>query len=306
VLEQDAIDQARAVPISSVLAGHPLRRSGGELIGACPVCGGSDRFGVNLGKNIWNCRQCCRGGDAIDLLQHLDGCDFRAAVELLAGTSIASPRRKPAPAAEAKPSEEAARLWREAVNPMGTPVEVYLQRREVTLPGGVAGDAIKFHPSCKFGLKRVPCMLALVRNIRTDVPQAIHRTALDRAGNKISLGGNDRMSLGPVADGAVKLTDDAEVSTCLGIGEGIESTLSLRLIPEFGASPVWSLLTAGGIKAFRVLPGIECLWIAVDHDAAGERAAATCAQRWTAAGQEVFRVRPEISGDDLNDLIKSA
>jgi putative DNA primase/helicase len=208
--------------------------------------------------------------------------------------------------AKAEPSEDAARLWREAVEPMGTAVELYLKHRGVTLPADATGNVIRFHPACKFGLKRVPCMVALVRNIRTDVPQSIHRTALDYAGNKISVGGHDRLSLGPVAGGAVKFTDNADVTNCLGIGEGIETTLSMRLILEFGASPVWSLLTAGGIKTFPVLSGIECLWIAVDHDEAGERAAATSAQRWTAAGQEVFRVRPERSGDDLNDLIRSA
>jgi putative DNA primase/helicase len=214
--------------------------------------------------------------------------------------------REPAPVAEVALSEEVARLWREAADPAGTPVEMYLERRGLTLPDGAAGNAIRFHPACKFGLERVLCMLALVRNIRSDEPQAIHRTTLDRAGNKIEVGGLDRMSLGSFGGGAVKLTVDPDVTSCLGIGEGIESALSLRRIPEFGPSPVWSVLSAGGIQAFPMLPGIECLWIAVDHDEAGQRSAATCAERWTAAGQEVFRVMPESSGDDLNDVTRSA
>jgi putative DNA primase/helicase len=156
----------------------------------------------------------------------------------------------------------------------------------------------------KFGLRQVPCMIALVRNINTDKPQAIHRTALDLSGNKVEVNGCSRMSLGPVGGGAVKLTDNAEVTTCLGIGEGIESTLSLRSIPEFGASPVWSLLSAGGIEVFPVLAGIECLWIAIDNDqhGRGQQAAQACSNRWKAASQEVFRITPNQLGDDLNNL----
>jgi hypothetical protein len=92
------------------------------------------------------------------------------------------------------------------------------------------------------------------------------------------------------------------VTLCLGIGEGIESTLSLRELPEFGASPVWALLSAGGVAAFPVLSGIECLWIAVDRDPAGERAAHACAERWRAAGREVFLVKPKAERADLNDI----
>src|SRR5215218_10028540 len=87
---------------------------------------------------------------------------------------------------------------------------------------------------------------------------------------------------------------------CLGIGEGVESVLSLHSLPEFGSSPVWSLIFSGGgrsssgLAGFPVLPGIESLWIAVDHDAngAGQRAARTAAHRWRQAGREVFLVTP--------------
>ena len=49
--------------------GDALKRvSASELAGACPRCGGRDRFAVNLRKRLWNCRGCGTGGDA-----HLDG-----------------------------------------------------------------------------------------------------------------------------------------------------------------------------------------------------------------------------------------
>ena len=87
---EDWVAQARAVPIESILAarGHHLRRVGTELIGPCPICGGTDRFSVNPTKQVWNCRPdkgCGRGGDVIELVKHWDGCEFNAAVTKLAG-----------------------------------------------------------------------------------------------------------------------------------------------------------------------------------------------------------------------------
>jgi hypothetical protein len=140
-------------------------------------------------------------------------------------------------------------LWDETRPPAGTPVQAYLARRGVGLADG-AEEAIRFHGFCPFAGKRTPAMVALVRDILTDVPKAVHRTAITVSGEKVRVADKDRLALGPIAGGAVKITPDADVTLCLGIGEGIESTLSLRELPEFGASPVWSLLSAGGLTAF--------------------------------------------------------
>jgi hypothetical protein len=85
----------------------------------------------------------------------------------------------------------------------------------------------------------------------------------------VKVNGKDRLALGPIGGGAIKLTPDEAVTTCLGIGEGVESALSLRNMPEFGPSPLWSLISAGGVESFPTLSGIESLWIAVDHDETG-------------------------------------
>jgi putative DNA primase/helicase len=203
---------------------------------------------------------------------------------------------------------DAMTFWNEAIHPKDTPVIPYFLHRKITLPEGAAGEAIRYNPACKFGWRRVPCMIALIRDIKTSVPKAIHRTALDIKGNKIEIDGRDRMMLGPVAGGAVKLTPDSFVTTCLGIGEGLETTLSMRLVREFGAAPVWALLTASQIEKFPTLAGIECLWIAVDNDqnGKGQSAAEKCSARWTAAGREVFRVVSNRVGEDLNDIAQWA
>jgi hypothetical protein len=137
-----------------------------------------------------------------------------------------------------------------------------------------------------------------VRNIITDEPQAIIRTALNLDGTAVKVDGKTvRKALGPIGGGAVKLTDKGEVTMCLGVGEGVETVLSMRKTPGFGpASPVWALISAGGLASFPVLAATESLWIAVDNDKpdqhgrqAGIEAAFACSKRWTAAGCEVYR-----------------
>ena len=197
-------------------------------------------------------------------------------------------RQSTTPGAPGAPSPSGRRRTTRAERPLRS----YLRRRGLELPDEAAGEALRFHPACPFAGKRTPAMVALVRDVVTNEPKAIHRTALTLDGHKVEVDGKDRLALGPIAGGAVKLTPDEDVTLALGIGEGIETTLSLRELPEFGASPVWALLSAGGVAAFPVLAGIECLWIAVDHDPAGERCRHACADRWRAAGREVYLVRP--------------
>ncbi|MEN3238920.1 toprim domain-containing protein [Methylobacterium ajmalii] len=223
----------------------------------------------------------------------------------------ATAERSPIPISRAPDPGEAGRIataleiWRATLNPAGTPVEAYLAReRRLPQPVGELAHAVRFHPACPFGTGTTPAMVCLVRDVRSNQPRAIHRTALTLEGRKGSVGGQDRLSLGPIGGGAIKLTPDAEVTTCLGVGEGMETALSLQLLPEFGRSPVWSLISAGGIAGLPVLAGIECLWIAVDHDEAGVRAAQTAAARWSEAGPEAFLVQPHAARADLNDVFK--
>lgn len=197
----------------------------------------------------------------------------------------------------------AMRIWREALPATGSPVEAYLAHRGLSLPND-AHDVIRYAPTCPFAGARTPAMVALVRNVRTNEPQAIHRTAITLEGQKAVVNGRDRLALGPLAGGAVMLTASAEVTLCLGVGEGVETVLSLRHLPEFGSSPVWALLNTAGVSGFMPLSGIESLWLAVDHDPGGEKAANTCAGRWRFAGKETFLVKTKEPGTDLNDIAK--
>jgi hypothetical protein len=137
-----------------------------------------------------------------------------------------------------------------------------------------------------------------MRDVRTNEPRAIQRTALTQTGEKIG-----RMTLGPKTGAAIKLSADEDVTMGLAVGEGVETVLSAM---QMGFTPAWALGDAGNVRAFPVLSGIECLTIVVDNDegGTGQRAALECSMRWTGAGREVFRVIPDRRGDDMNNVVQ--
>ena len=114
--------------ITSLYAEHGLTakpKTSGELCGPCPWCGGKDRFTLFTGQGAeglgryW-CRQCGKGGDAIQFLRDLDGLSFQEAKAAL-GLSETPRRlcRKEAPA-RTQPVF--------TPNPVAPPGEVWQQR----------------------------------------------------------------------------------------------------------------------------------------------------------------------------------
>jgi putative DNA primase/helicase len=311
MVDSASISQARAVRVAHEIhrRGIRLRRSGRELVGACPVCGDggkgnrSDRFAVHVVKNTWNCRRCPAGGSVIDLVMHLDGVAFHEAVAILTdGRRHVSPPPHATAAPPAMPSADAHRramlLWNEAVPIAGTLAERYLRAtRRLTVPSHVGPRVLRFHLRCPFGQGvRHPCLIALYRDIRTDAPAAIMRTALTPNAHKIG-----RKALGGVEGAAIKLSDDAEVTAGLTVAEGLETGLA-GLVRGF--SPAWALGSAGAIARFPVLQGVEALTILAEtnDDGANARAVRECAGRWLAAGREVFTATSLI-GADMNDAV---
>lgn len=64
-------------------AGHFKPKGSGEWAGPCPLCGGVDRCCAWPERGRWWCRQCGKGGDAVDLLRLRDGLSYRAACDAL-------------------------------------------------------------------------------------------------------------------------------------------------------------------------------------------------------------------------------
>jgi phage/plasmid primase-like uncharacterized protein len=326
----DTVVIARSVPIETELGrrGIHLKRQGRELVGPCPVCGGDDRFAINIKKQVWNCRGCDKGGDGIALVQHIDGCDFLGAVETLTGQrphgDATAARvqarerdrisREEKAREDARKTSDAVRWWGEGVSIWNTPAQAYLASRECAGMFPVDRDAVfRWHPACPFGGAQTPCLIALYRNVITDEPQGIHRTPLTLEGKRpIGPDGEKikRQSYGPTANAAIKLWPSSTVTNRLVVGEGVETTLSAALhIPHRGLAltPAWACISAGNIGNLSVLEGVETLVILVDNDPSGtgQREAAECAERWGLARRQVFRLIPKTSGFDFNDIINS-
>jgi hypothetical protein len=290
--------------------GHSLKRQSGYLVGPCPVCGGDDRFVVNLKKKFFYCRGCKQGGDAISLVMRVNGVSFTEAVQLLANIADLSPpkdglqQRVGSPRHErTKPVE---RWWGEARPIENSLAERYLHSRGIVALPNQHADSLRFHPRMVFGVdgdawRFAPCLVALVRNPATNAVMGLQRVALTTDGRKLGLKDTkgralDRMALGATFGGVVKLDPDANVAGGLCIAEGIETALAARCIEHKNTMlrPMWATLYADNLQRFPVLAGIGALTIVVDADEnhRGQDAAAACATTWSAAGREVIRLTP--------------
>jgi phage/plasmid primase-like uncharacterized protein len=315
---QALIEQARSVSIETEVERRGLKLKGKiERVGPCPKCSGHDRFAINIHKQIWHCRGCKPTritGDVIGLVMWLDGRTFREAVELL--TDDARPRPTAA-VCEQTDNDEAGRItaalrwWHEAGPVEGTIGTTYFEReREIfELPPDVH-EVLRFHRRCVWGRDDDgrwtfhPCILALYRDIISDEPTGVHRIALDSDGKLI-----DRMGLGRKRKSAVKLWGEAEMTTGLVVGEGVETVLAAATRVRHRGTllqPAWSLVDAGNLERLPIIPGIEHLTVLADADESqrGQDAARTCARRWAQAGRQVAVLIPNQIGDDFNDIAR--
>ena len=86
----DWVDQARTADFLALAHQHGaqhLKKTGtAEWVGPCPLCGGKDRFSINVKKRVCNCRGCGLSGSTIDFVAGVTGCAFIEAVERINGT----------------------------------------------------------------------------------------------------------------------------------------------------------------------------------------------------------------------------
>jgi hypothetical protein len=342
-MTRDLIEQARVVPIVAEIQrrGILLKRLGNELIGACPRCGGTDRFSVAPAKGVWNCRHCKPAsitGDVIGFVMWCDGLDFTDAVKQLAhpdapitrlptlkngqrsefikkieASDIPAPAKTLADTTKTNAIASALRWWKEAGPIEGTIGTTYFERdrRILELPPEVH-EVIRFHPRCIWGQNDrgqwvyVPAIVCLLRDVITDKPIGVHRIGLHPDGRLLG-----RKALGRKKGAAVKLWSDADITTGLVIGEGVETVLAAATHVRHRNTllqPAWSLVDGSNISSFPVLPGgaIEYLTILADADSheAGQKAARTCAKRWADGGCDAEILIPDTLGEDFNDLAR--
>lgn len=188
-------------------------------------------------------------------------------------------------------------IWSEAQPIIGTPANLHFKLRGI---GDYSGAALRWHPACPFGPGGVRrgCMVAAITNTATGQFQAIQRTPLAVDGEKVG----DRMILGPSKGGVIRLSGEA--GPHLAIGEGVETALSVQMINGMAEIPVWSTIDANGMTAFPVMEGVQTLWVCVDNDAAGKKAARNVSDVWVNSRRNAYLIMPKEPGLDLNDVLR--
>jgi phage/plasmid primase-like uncharacterized protein len=270
----------------------PLRR---EWRGDCPSCGYSSGLvlGEKDGRALWWCASC------------QDNAGVTAAIRCaLAGQwippAVVDRRVGKAPSTVWN-SAFARELWGEALPMAGTIAQRYLKARGLA---DVQSAALRYHPHTPHpGTgRRLPAMLAAIRDTRTGELRGVHRTYLRPDGTGKAEVEPAKASLGPVAGGAVMLQKPRD-GVPLVIGEGIETSLSAATM--IGAV-AWAAVSAGNLAALPLppLPACPAVIIAADPDPPGQRAAGAIACRWRDEGRAVRIATPDRSDFDFNDLLR--
>src|SRR3990167_4876843 len=163
--------------------------------------------------------------------------------------------------------KRALQIWRETLPAEGSPVQAYLRNRgyQGTIPPTLRFHSHLFHNSGTY----YPAMVAAVTLWPHKTVSGIHRTYLMEDGSgKASISPN-KMMLGSIKRGAVRLSP---LGTKLILTEGIETALSCLYATNIAT---WSCLSASGLVDVVVPPpeSTQDIIICADGDAAGEKAA---------------------------------
>lgn len=248
------------------------------------------------------CFGCGASGSRLDWLTHVEGLTEAEAVAAIHDWE--GPQPRPDNGTDGDKVAFALQQWADSKPLRGTPAERYLRvtRGIGRLPSAV-DDSLRFHPGCPFGLERLPCLVALMRDPVTDTPVGIQRTALRLQGEAVEK--IDRRMLGHA--GVVKLWP-LGTATQLAIGEELETVLSaMNLLARQSEDlrPAWAALSCGKLGAIPVIPQVTRLTLFIDNDANGQAAATRIDQRWTRAGRTVVHLTPDEPGSDFNDILRA-
>ena len=209
-----------------------------------------------------------------------------------------SPRKSKVPGGT---PEAAARLFAVSVPVPGTLAETYLRSRGITLGGKMS--ALRFHPKCwhrdEGQTKSIPrpALIAAVTD-GAGVLQGVHRTWLAPDGQGKAAVETQRRAMGHLLGNAVRLTPYDDI---LVVGEGIETMLSVREAAP--GLPVWAALSSGHLGAALLPEGLRRLYIAIDRDPAGQRAAERLTARAAEVGIAAHVLEPRLG--DFNDDLRA-
>ena len=178
--------------------------------------------------------------------------------------------------------------------------DFYFKMRGVELPDN--SNSIRFFDKAKIKGFDVPAIGAAFNKVGSSKITGIMFIHLDGfkkgdLGKSYALGSNK-------ANAAIQISTLKPNDSVLGIGEGIETTLSIRRFKGFESLPVWACGDAGNLANFSPPPQIKDVIVAVDNDGAGVRAFTKFAIRMKALNVNVFSLISPIPKEDLNDFIQ--
>jgi hypothetical protein len=195
----------------------------------------------------------------------------------------------------------AARLFAASVPVAGTLADTYLRSRGLTQGGEMS--ALRFHPKSwhrEEGQTRSiprPALIATVTD-GAGALQGVHRTWLAPDGQGKARVETQRRAMGHLLGNAVRLIPHDDI---LVVGEGIETMLSL--IEAAQGLPVWAALSSGHLGVVQLPEGLKRLYIAIDRDPAGQRAAEKLSARASEVGVPVRMLEPRLG--DFNDDLRA-
>ncbi len=284
---EERLAEAQAMSIEEIASRlgimDDLKRAGREYVGPCPACGGSDRFGINPDRDVYNCRT-CGGGDGIALVRLVMQCDFPAALDFLVGEADLQvdpaererrkknaerqrlERLKKAAKARQHSMALAKEIWDQGETADNTVVRQYLEKRGIDLKKVPA--SLRFHPALRYThmvdgewavLHEGPAMLALIMG-PADTFLGCHRTWIDLAtasGKAVvkNAAGEvlaSKKVLGSKRGGAIRLSGVSERRTTLIMGEGIETTLSALVSRAYPGAAYWCGVDLGNMAGKRL------------------------------------------------------
>ena len=183
----------------------------------------------------------------------------------------------------------------------GTLAQTYLRSRGITQTSSLS--ALRYHPRCYFrsepdGVTEArPAMIAAITDLAGNIT-GVQRTWLHASGTGKAPIPTPRRAMGDLLGHAVRFGTAAEV---LGIGEGVETTLSIRrAVPGL---PLAAALSAIHLAAIHFPTALRRLYILRDNDPAGSRAAQSLTDRAHRAGIEAIVLVPKLG--DFNDDLRA-
>jgi hypothetical protein len=261
---------------------------------------------------VWSDFAAGGGGDLLDLIQACLGLDKGEAVRWakdwlgVGDSTVAPPQPQPRTQPIEPPRQDnpnrayALDIWNKSQPAAGTPVEAYLRYRGIGIP---VPKSIRYNPAVKYtqtGLF-LPCMVAAIQVPDRSIT-AIHRTYIRGDGQGKAGVADEKMMLGSINGGAVRL---AQVGPKNVVAEGLETSLSVQ---EATGLPTWSVLSSSNFLglALPALPLAAEIVIAADNDEnrAGMDAAEKAAALWVSQGRKVRIAQPPTVGTDFNDMAR--